>query len=159
MASYKNPKYEFNIMDYGIDIPKDSLDDAREAVAEFVRDKVLQYVGDGESPVSGEGNFKRLKKNYKKIKEQVSGTDEPNLELYGDMLDSLTVRVNKNRLTLLVDDSSQKGKSEGHNQFTTSGPPGLVKRRFIPDEDQKFKRDIEDGIVEILTEYGEQDVG
>lgn len=161
MAKYSNPKYEFNIMDYGIDVPRSSIEDAREAVREFVLDKVLQYIAEGKSPVSGEGNFRGLKKSYKKVKEEVSGSTDPNLELYGDMLDALDIKINGNKLILLVSDSSQKGKSEGHNQFETDGPPGLVKRRFIPNEedDQRFKKDIENGIRETLMDYAEENNG
>jgi hypothetical protein len=156
MAKIANPKYEFNPFE-GRNIPRTKIKEAREAVKEFVLEKVLSYVADAKSPVSGESWKASLDPEYAKKKKAVSGSSKANLELYGDMLDALDIRIQGNKLILLVDDPSQAGKSDGHNNF--SGESKLPQRRFIPEEGQKFKSDIERGIDEVISQFEVDDGG
>ena len=79
------------------------------------------------------------------------------MELFGDMLDDLDVRIKGNELSVGfhsdVSDES-KLKAENHNKFTSrSRKTKVPQRRFIPLKDQSFKREIMRDIKEIITEY------
>lgn len=113
------------------------------------------------SPVGKRGQFKKLNKEY--AREQKGGNETPNLELDGDMLDAL---VSQNRrgseIEFGIFKSKQVGKADGHNNF--SGDSKLPTRRFIPDEDENLKRDIEQKIKATIAEFQEtqtqrQDIG
>ena len=53
--------------------------EAMAEVAEYLEDTVLDRVSKGISPVSGQGAFKGLSKNYRKIKSKKSGSTKANL--------------------------------------------------------------------------------
>lgn len=141
--------FEFDPLE-GKDLSPGDKADALSAIADFVKEQVLLYVGDGESPVSG-GKWKRsLSPDYLKQKKKESGVNFANLELTGALLDSLdVVRVgDKLSLQILGDEAP---KADGHNNH--SGKSSLPERRFIPDEGQKFKKDIMAGIKDIIESY------
>ncbi len=145
--------------DTGIKLPKDKdrRDEALDKVSEYVTESVLSTVGEGNSPVAGGQWKKSLTKEYKKRKGEVSSVTYANMELNGDLLDSLEVvrlRGAKLRLTVGAD---QMDKADGHNNF--SGKSKLPAREFIPNakKGQTFKRDIQRGIRSILEEYEEDD--
>lgn len=127
-------------------------------VRDFVLKEVLKKVGDQQSPVSGRGRFTPLKPDYAAIKKKEAGNTKANLELEGDMLDSLSVDVVKGgKLRLTVSDDQQP-KADGHNNFTGKSLfPKSRQRQFIPDEkrDQEFKRDINKGISDIVKRIAE----
>jgi hypothetical protein len=137
----------------GIKIDPDKRDEALAKVADYVRDSVLSYCGDTTSPVAGEGSFPALSKAYKKKKAEISSSVEPNLELYGDMLDSVEVVQVKGKKLRIQVGTDQNDKADGHCNF--SGKSKLPRRRFIPNgkEGQTFKRDIISGMRDILIEY------
>lgn len=140
----------------GITIPRAKRDEATKRVADFVRESVLSAVGEGRSPVAGEGRFQALSKEYKKRKSEISSSTIPNLELYGDMLDSLeVVEVRGGKLRLKVGED-QNDKADGHCNF--SGKSKIPRRRFVPNakDGQTFSRDIISGIKDILSEYEEE---
>lgn len=118
-------------------------------VKDYVLESVLSKVGEGISPVSGQGSFKRLNKEY--AINQKGGNRLPNLELMGDMLDSLKIIKIGDKLRLTVDES-QQDKADGHNNF--SGKSALPRRAFIPDEKkgETFKKDILEGIRTIIED-------
>lgn len=152
--------YEFDPFDVtGVDKPTSKKDkqEALEAIAEYVRDEILQYVGDAESPVSGYGKFKNLSKDYKKFKSQVSGSTQANMELYGDMLDSLEYKIVGNKIQVGWFGGEQAAKADGHNNF--SGDSELPLRRSIPNakDGEGFKRDIVKGMKEIAKNFLEED--
>src|SRR3990167_8607637 len=149
----KNPSYEFNILDYGYDIPRDKLEDARSEIREYLMETILQHISQSKSPVSGWGKFKPLdpKSPYKKHKKEEAGNTKANLELTGEMLDALDIKIKGNNLRLLIDDPDQAGKSDGHNNF--SGKSKLPLRRFIPKGRQGFTDDIESGIRDIAASF------
>jgi hypothetical protein len=150
-VAYKKVKYVFDpIGDLKI-VNKQAV---LEEISELLKEEILDHVGSGKSPVSKE-NFPKLKKTY--ADDQKFGDDTPNLELSGDMLDSLTVRPNKGKIEVFVEGGSKlmRGKVEGHNQHDSSLTPKIRKRRFIPTEDQTFKRGIMRAIKDILEENTE----
>jgi len=146
-VAYKKVKYVFDpIGDLKI-VNKQAV---LEEISDLIKDEILAHVSDGKSPVEGEGTFKKLNKDY--AKKEKFGDTNPNLDLTGDMLDSLTVRPNKGKIEVFVEGGSKlmRGKVEGHNQHDSSLTPKIRKRRFIPDENQTFKRGIMRTIKDIL---------
>ena len=142
----------------GIKVPKAKRGEALEAVADFVKESVLSTVGSGATPVEGGKWKKSLSKAYKKRKGDVSSSNFANLELHGDMLDSLDVvkKRGPKPLRLLVDDD-QMDKADGHNNF--SGKSKLPERNFIPDASrgQRLSPKIRRGMKSILEEYSEDE--
>lgn len=119
-------------------------------MGEFVVNEILRSVSEGKSPVSGRGQFKKLNKLY--ADEEKGGDRNPNLELDGDMLDALTYKpVSGNNIEVGIFASSQVPKADGHNNF--SGESKLPTRRFIPEEDESFKKNINQGINRILKDF------
>jgi hypothetical protein len=132
-------------------IPTSKKSEVKQEVGDFVRDEILREVAQGKSPVSGEGTFARLNKDY--AKNEKGGNTTPNLELDGDMLDALEYRNTRDGIKIGIFKSSEVPKADGHNNF--SGDSRLPQRRFIPEEDQSFKSRIEKGIQRIVDEYKE----
>lgn len=138
----------------GITIPRSKKGEALSRVADYVRESMLSSLGDGRSPVAGEGTFPALSKAYKKVKGDISSKVIPNLELHGDMLDSLEVVEVRGKLRVKVG-ADQNDKADGHCNF--SGKSKIPRRRFIPNakEGQTFNREILSGVKDILSEYEE----
>lgn len=144
--------YEFDPFELvGIPAPKGKKIEAKAAISEFILEEVLNYVGQGRSPVSG-GKWKRgLSPEYKKQKAKYSSALFANMELHGDMLDALEVVQNpKGKLELRVK-GREADKADGHNNHT--GRSSLPPREFIPKEGQTFKKPILDGIKRIAQEF------
>lgn len=134
----------------GTGVPRSKRKRFARRVADFLKDEILKSVGNAKSPVSGE-RFPGLSKSYKEFKQKQNRPGKANLEFTGDMLDAFDVKVtDQGRVKPGVFGSSEVGKADGHNNF--SGESTLRKRRFLPDEDQKFKSDIQSGIDEIINE-------
>jgi len=145
--------YEFDPLK-GSDVPKKEKPKALEEIAQFVKEQVLSYIGDGKSPVSG-GNWKKsLTKEYKKIKGQESSVNFANLELSGDLLDALDVVVKSNGKLSLEVSGDQAGKAEGNNIGSYGRDPNPKNaRRFIPLSGETLKKQIVDGIKDIIQDY------
>lgn len=150
-------KYSFDPIDeFGIEIRKSERSDALEAVASYLKDAMLEYIGDGVSPVSGFGKFPSYTKNYKKIKSEESSSKTVNLELSGEMLDALDVSVRGSKIVVdVIGDEDLRGRAEGNNLGTygTGSPIKGKTRRFIPLKDETFKRSIQENIKRILKEF------
>jgi len=148
-VAYKKVKYVFDpIGDLKI-VNKQAV---LEEISDLIKDEILAHVGDGDSPVKGEGKFKKLDPKY--AKKEKFGDPNPNLDLTGAMLDNLVVRPIKGKIEVFVEGSSNlmRGKVEGHNQHDSSLTPRIEKRRFIPAESQTFKPAIMRTIKDILQE-------
>lgn len=160
--SVKKVVYEFDPFDeVKLDKPESKRDKtkAMKEIAEYVRDELLQHYGDGESPVS-KGKWKRkLSKEYEKFKEGISGSDIANMELYGDMLDSLEYKIEGNKIKIGWFDTSEAPKAYGH-QTGFEGHPTIKKgpvRQLLPNDGQKLKPDIREGMKAIAKEFIEED--
>lgn len=146
---------------------RSAKEQAKEDIKEYIVDSILEYVSRAESPVSG-GKWKQtLSPEYAKEKAKISGSTKPNMELEGDMLDDLTAEFSGNTLTVgFGSDASDlsKLKAENHNKFTARSKKKSKKtkkykvpeRNFIPRKDQSFKRDIQQGIKQIVKEYADE---
>lgn len=157
MAKYG---YEFDPFKLtGINVPKENREDALDAVAEYVKESALSYIGSGKSPVNSDVWKRGLSKEYKKKKAEESSVTFANLELEGDLLDALEVERKANKLFYGVSgDKSLTGKAEGNNIGSYGREEDEEKaRRFIPLEGETFKKPILDGIKQILKEYAEEE--
>ena len=132
----------------GEEKPSGKLRQIKKEICDFVRDEVLSFVGSGKSPVKG-GAWKRtLSPEYKKQKAKKSSALFANMELTGDMLDSLECVAVGENLELRIK-GKQADKADGHNNHT--GRSRLPRREFIPKENQTFKEQILQGIREIIA--------
>jgi hypothetical protein len=141
-----------NLNDFGLDEIKSGVKrtEAKKEIGELIVNEILIYLQDGKSPVDGYGKFDKLSKKYAEL--QKDGDRNPNLELKGDMLDALTFESRRgSEIEVGIFKAKQVGKADGHNNF--SGDSKLPLRRFIPDEDERFKEDIESKIKTIIDEY------
>lgn len=135
-------------------IPEANQTQAKREAGEFVVGEILRFVGRGQSPVEGE-SFPRLNSDY--ADEFKGGNRTPNLDLNGNMLDSLSYEVTATGIDVGIFKDSQEAKADGHNNF--SGDSALPKRRFIPASNQSFKRVITEGVNQILDGYRVDDQG
>lgn len=138
---------------------KSSRRDALKEIAEYVRDELLQYYGDGESPVS-RGKWKsKLSSEYAKLKEEISGVDFANMELYGDMLDSLEYKITGNKIQIGWFGGEEGAKAYGH-QTGYDGHPTIKKgpvRQLLPNEGERLRPDIREGMKQIAKEFIQED--
>lgn len=145
----------------GVEKPKDrtKVREAQEEIADYLKTEALSYIASATSPVKNGEWKKTLSKDYKKLKEEISGSSEANMELFGDMLDALDVKVKPGgKLEYGVFGKEQALKADGHNHTGVFGKSKfLPKREFIPKEGETFKRDIIAGMKDILEEIGEDD--
>lgn len=131
-------------------------DSALKAIAEYVKEQCLSYIGDGSSPIQG-GKWKRsLSPQYKEKKAEISSVDFSNLELYGDMLDALKAETSSDTKIKYGVEGPQADKADGNNRGTYGSLRGnrSKAREFIPKAGQTFKNDIWAGIKEIIEGYG-----
>lgn len=155
----KKVAFEFDpFRELGITPPKSERKKraALKEAAEIVKTRVLEYVADQSSPVSG-GKWKRtLSPEYKERKQAEGGSSVADMELSGNMLDALQVVItSRGKLSLQIE-GSQAPKADGHNNH--SGKSELPPREFIPKKGATFKRDIWRDVREALEEYvGEAD--
>lgn len=154
--------YEFNPFDeVNVDKPSSKRDakSALQEIASYVKDELLQYYGDGESPVA-RGKWKRkLSKEYEKLKDEVSGVGFSNMELYGDMLDSLDYKIQGDKIIIGWFGGDQAAKAYGH-QTGYEGHPTIKNgpvRQLLPNDGQKLKPDIREGMKQIAKEFLSED--
>lgn len=142
-------------------IPKNRVSDLKNTVGTFLIEKILEDVSSKRSPVLGGEYKKTLSTNYAKKKEQIVGSKEANLELFGDMLDSLTFKNTRDGIEIGIFNKKQAQKADNHNKFSPESKGTKVpKRQFIPnsDENQNFKRAIQNEIASIVQEFSTKDV-
>lgn len=153
MARNRVVRYTFNPFEAtGAERPKgETKREALQEASEFLREAVIGYMDEQNSPVAGHGAFKKLSKDYAARKRKMGGSPVPDLELSGDLKDSIKVFATGNRITIEVT-GDQGGKADGHCNH--SGASKIPLRRFIPDSGETFKRPILDGIARIIKKSG-----
>jgi hypothetical protein len=134
-------------------IPTNRQDEAKEEVGEFVVNEILRSVSSGRSPVGGRGSFDKLNRQY--AEDMKGGNRTPNLELEGDLLDSLRFESTTGGIEVGIFNATEQGKADGHNNF--SGRSKLPTRRFIPWTDETFNPKITRGIDQILDKYRQRE--
>lgn len=144
-------KFEFSLKDFLSEsrvqkIPKTKQNAALRQLKDFILTEVTERMSNGLSPVTGK-KFKKLSKDYLEKKVSEGGAPEANLELQGDLKDSLRVYQRGETLVLTVL-SKEQPKADGHNNF--SGKSKIPERKFIPNRAQNesfsssFKREIKE---------------
>ena len=129
-------------------------------IGDYVLSEILDNVASGISPVTGK-DFKELTSPY--ADKEKGGDATANLDLNGDMMRALEVKVEADKISVgIFDDEDQAIKLYGHNTGF-KGHPWLEgkapQRKVIPDKKESFSSDIMDGIDNLIEEYmsGRQD--
>lgn len=138
-------------------LSKDQKDEVLSEIGELLVVKVLESVADSRSPIDGK-KFEPLKKpdkdgkggEYRAFKLKETGSDNPNLDLTGDMLTSLDFKIVNDKIELGVY-GEDAGKADGHNNF--SGKSKLPKRQFLPDKGEAFEDSIMSLISDTIDQY------
>lgn len=118
-------------------------------VGEFVKEQILLSVAESSSPISGGAFKKSLSAAYKKQKEADGLPGVANLELTGEMLDSLDYKTTKDGIEIGVFGRAAL-RADGHNNF--SGESELPGRQFLPKEGESFKPSIQKEIDRIIRD-------
>lgn len=133
---------------------------AKREIADYVLEQLLDHIGDARSPVEG-GPWKAdLTPEYAERKSEESSAVFANLELTGELLDSLKVKNDGKNLKITVEGGSRlRGKAEGNNIGSYGKGRGnrSKARRFVPLRSEKLNREIRDGIKEIAREFLQED--
>jgi hypothetical protein len=139
ISNQGSPNKTTSTIELDVEAPPKVLAKIREEVGDFLVETILSDVADAKSPVAGE-SFPKLSKDYKKLKVSEGGSPVPNMELSGEMLDSLTHHGSGSTVEVGFFDE-QAWKADGHLKF--SGEKNATpKRRFLPAEGQHFKSPI-----------------
>lgn len=124
-------------------------DQIKQQVGDYLLSAIQREVGHDTSPVSGEGDFKKLSPEYAAFKKKEVGNKEPNLELSGDMMNALDWRDTGSTKIEVGIFGDQAPKADGHNNL--SGESQIPTRRFLPDVGQRFTSKIEDDVRQIIA--------
>jgi hypothetical protein len=128
-------------------IPRSNRKKVKNKIGKYLLNEILLSVGDEKSPVENGKYKKGLSAEYAKEK----GSNKADLDLEGDLLNSLKFKSKGDKIEVGIFNKKQTGKADGHNQIHAKHKT-LPERRFIPDEKQKFKKYIMNGIDSILDD-------
>jgi hypothetical protein len=118
-------------------------------VADYLKTAILEEVGNTKSPLSGY-SWPGLSSSYRKFKRSQNLPGKANLEFSGGMLDDFDVVVkDSGKIELNVTGSESAAKADGHNNF--SGGSQLPLRRFLPTEEDTFKKNITNDVNDIVA--------
>lgn len=139
-------------------IPSADREAAKKEVGDYLLNAILRDVNKGTSPVEGEGRFRSLQKDY--ATKEKGGVRTANLELDGDLLNALKAEsLSGDKIEVGVR-GKEAPKADGHNQISAEAKAWAkqtnrtkYKRRFIPDDNQKFKKSIMNEVTSILDSY------
>ena len=142
----------------GVKVPKKQQRAALRDAADYIHEQILSNCGEGKTSVEGGKWKRRLSPEYKKRKAEESTATFANLELEGDLLDSLTVKPADGKIEIQVSDD-QRDKAEGNLLGSYGRAPDASKaREFMPHaRGQKLTKEIMEGVADILREYAEED--
>lgn len=140
-----------------VDLPegltKSERDELLAEIGDYTVTSMLDYIGEGKSPVDGR-SFKKLSEKY--ADREKGGSRVSNLELDGDMLDALEFEISKGKLKVGIFDEDQAIKAYGH-QTGFEGHPWLEgkapARRILPEKGEEFVGRIKSGIDDIIEEF------
>jgi len=118
-------------------------------IGELLVEQILEAVGDQKSPVTGNA-FRPLSLEYARRKKEEVGNTKANLDLFGDMLQSVDYRVLDDKIEIGVF-GSEAPKADGHNNL--SGESKIPTRRFIPAQGQTFTQEIKALVRATVDEY------
>jgi hypothetical protein len=129
---------------------------AKREVADYLKNEALRFLDRGTSPVQGEGRFKILEPEY--AEKEKGGVRTSNLELEGDLKDSLLSEPATGSFVRFGHQGAQVPKADGHNQLSGKAQRWALenefpKRRYVPDNGQRFVGEIENEIRSIIRSY------
>jgi hypothetical protein len=120
-------------------------------VGEYIVEQVLQSVAKAKSPVAGE-DWPKLSPEYKKRKQAEGNTGTANMELEGDMLNSLQFKKTADGIDVGFF-GRQAAKADGHLHFSAESANATApQRRFLPGEGDEFVPSIQKGIEAIIAD-------
>lgn len=149
--------HRLDLNEYGLlDVPQEQQKEAKKEVADFLVNEILRDINRSTSPVKGEGKFARLEPEYA-VRDK-AGNRLSNLELEGDLLDSFRVEDAEGSYLNIGHLGDQVPKADGHNQLSSKAKSWAKaikypRRRYIPDDGQKFVPKITGEITEIIENY------
>ena len=149
--------HKLDLNEYGLrDVPEADKQAAKKEVADYLENQILREVNAGTSPVQGEGRFKRLESEYA-VREK-GGNRLSDLEKDGDLLNDFKVTPDEDSFLEVGHKGDQTPKADGHNQLSGKAKAwakqiGFPRRRYIPDDTQKFTPKITGEIEKIITEF------
>lgn len=149
--------HRLDLNDYGLsDVPEANRQEAKQEVADYLENQILREVSNGTSPVQGEGRFKRLESEYA-VREK-SGNRLSDLEKDGDLLTDFKVNPAEGSFLEAGHKGDQTPKADGHNQLSSKAKSwakqiGFPRRRYIPDDNQKFINPIVNEIKDIISDF------
>lgn len=124
---------------------------AKDDAAEVLKVNMLEMIHAGRSPITGR-KFPKLTKDYEQKKKSEGGSGNPDLELSGEMLDSLDVRVKGKKLQIVIDEE-QFGKAEGNNIGSYGRDPNQKKaRKFYPEDGERYTEAVLGDVKSILRD-------
>jgi len=125
----------------------------KEEVGNYIVEQILEDASNSRSSVSGK-LWKGLSKDYKAEKAKISGSLKANLELHGNMLDSLTFKKYRDGIEVGFFDKNEAQKADNHNKFSSkSKKTKLPKRQSIPKKNENFRKSILNEIDAIKEEF------
>jgi hypothetical protein len=137
----------------------DYLDDSERTdlmneIGDYVLTSMLDLLADGQSPVEGVGDLSKLTTKYADAEKD--GDRTPNMELGGDLLDSLKYEADAYAVKIGTWEEGQAIKAYGH----ITGFKGhkwldgkVAPRKILPSDKERFVQDIQDGIDTIIEEF------
>ena len=137
----------FESKDYGLDVS--SKREIAKKAGQYIVEQINLSIARLTSPVSG-GKYKRtLSPEYAAWKKKVVGTDKPNLQLSGEMLDQLDYREGNGEVEIGVFGSAAP-RAANHNHFGDGSP--VPERQFLPRVGQEFKGNIQKTIEQMIKD-------
>lgn len=133
-----------------VGIPKSDQSTLKDQLGELLVEQILESLADVRSPVQG-GKYKtKLSADYAKKKKAETGSSAANLDLTGEMINSIDYKIKGNTIQIGVF-GSDAGKADGHNNF--SGMSKLPTRQFLPEAGQNFRKDIQTLLSDTIDGY------
>lgn len=132
----------------GLKLSAEAKSKIHKEVGDFLVETTLSRVAKARSPIKGE-SFDPLSPTYKKHKVAEGGSGVPDLELSGEMLDSLTFEETDDGIELGHFDD-QAAKADGHNNL--SGKSSLPQRRYLPDVGDEYEPSVQVEIRKIIAD-------
>jgi phage gpG-like protein len=135
-------------------LDEDERTELMEEIGDFVVTSMLDMIADGHSPVYGAGNFKNLTDKYANAEK--GGDLTANMDLEGDLLNSITFEADAYSVKIGTWDKDQAIKAYGH----ITGFKGhkwldgkVAPRKLIPNTKESFNSEIQSGIDQIIEEF------
>lgn len=134
-------------------LDSDEREELMGEIGEYILSEVLDYVGEGKSPVTGEA-FQVLSEKY--ADDEKGGKRLANLDLNGDMMRAVEYQVEADRIKIGIFDEDEAIKAYGHNtgfkghKWLDGKAPA---RKFIPNEKENFSKEILLGVKELIDDF------